>query len=230
MVSVTDEQSAQGTQSMKLLDQDMAAVYATRMIPSIRSGKVGASLYVPSDNTVDYVMELKAGYKYVYMQHTIAAFVIKPTGEVYTAKESGRVVVGKVDLDSWNDFYISFDMAAETGTLHINGEAVGEVPVMSHKGNEVTAVEFSAPTHDSLHASALYVDNFFVTELESAQLSLSVPKDLLPPVDPADPADPTDPDPADPTAPAPVAIILIVLVCVTAAVSVFVVLRRKKNT
>ncbi|MBQ9974800.1 MAG: S-layer homology domain-containing protein [Oscillospiraceae bacterium] len=164
-VTISTDRAVTGSRSLKLTDSFTKPVYATRMIPSVRSGSVGASVFVPSGNTTDFVMELKAGYNYTYLKHTIAGFGITPDGNVYIAHDSGKIAAGTVKLDRWNDFAIHFDMAAGKGTLYINGVASGEFATMA-KGNEVTAVEFGAPTPSKTAGSHIYVDNFFVTEAD----------------------------------------------------------------
>jgi len=164
-VVISTDRAASGERSMKITDSFTLPVYATRMIPSVRGGSVGASIFVPSGNTTDFVMELKAGYNYTYLKHTIAGFGITPDGQVYIAHDSGKIAAGKVDLDTWNDFAIQFDMASGKGTLYINGKAAGELATMA-KGNEVTAISIGAPIHSTTTGSHIYVDNFFVTEAD----------------------------------------------------------------
>ncbi len=170
------EESASGLWSMKL--DGAQPLYATRQIPSMKSGTVGAKVKAPAGNAADFYMTLKAGYNFNHLQNSLAAVSISGNGTVSVAYADGtKNAVSKVQPGSWVDVAISFNIAAKTGKLHVNGQAVSEIKlnldgplydgVNEGVNREVTSVQFIQPSATGNKASTLYVDDFYCTELTS---------------------------------------------------------------
>jgi len=170
------EQSASGLWSMKL--DGSQPLYATRQIPSMKSGTVGAKVLAPAGNAADFYMTLKAGYNFNHLQNSVAAVAISGDGTVSIAYTDGtKNAAAKVRPGSWVDLAISFDIASKTGKLYVNGEAAGDIklnldgPLYDgiNEGalREVTCVQFVQPVATGNKASVLYVDDFYNTELTS---------------------------------------------------------------
>ncbi len=170
------EASVSGMRSMKLSDRSSGGIaHATRQIPSMKYGTVGAKMMVPATNTDYFTMELKAGYNFVHMQHALAAIAVKGDGTVAVCYDNEIVPVGKVEPGSWNDYAVSFDIAANMGKLYVNGKFVSDIKLETGEYmfgemredvvREITAVQFMQTEATSGTGDVLYVDDFYFNEL-----------------------------------------------------------------
>ena len=137
----------------------------------MKAGTVGMSLYVPSGNSEAFTVELKAGYNFTYLRHTLAAFTVAPDGTVSIDSGSGRSAVGAVMTDQWNTFALYFDVDGGTARLTVNGESAGQFAMMD-QGDRVTVVQIGIPEVSASYGSALYVDDFYAVELQAVSLPL----------------------------------------------------------
>ena len=183
-IVLTREVSASGLYAMKV--EDVSAndpAHALRQVPSMKYGTVGAKVMVPEGNRDDFAMELKAAYNYDHMKLTLAAVAFGPDGTVSVCSDSGKTAVTKVTPGTWNDIAVSFDIAADTGCLYVNGKAVGDIElkttqimypyekggpkeyVMDNGIQEVTCVQFNQLEGTESKGDCLYVDDFYATDL-----------------------------------------------------------------
>ena len=146
-------------------------VYVLRQIPSMRTGTVGISLYVPSGNTTDFVFELKPAYNYSYGKFTVAGFGITADGSLFrvvggSATTDRRELLNKtVSLDEWHDYSIEFDMAdTKKGTLFVDGDPVATFDLFGDY-DRITVAELSEYQPTETTGSAIYVDDFYAVEL-----------------------------------------------------------------
>ena len=165
LADITTLQARSGSRSMSLTDDsDSLPAYALRQIPSMRSGTIGISLYVPSTNTTDYVFELKHAFNYTYGQFTLAGFGVQPDGTVFLVNGSGKKTVGSVSTDCWNDFAIEFDMTGtKKGTLLVNGSTVATFD-LNIQSDRITVVELSESAASSTTGSVVYADDFYAVD------------------------------------------------------------------
>ena len=171
------EASTSGMRSMKLTDLSSGGMaHATRQIPSMKYGTVGAKMMVPASNTDYFTMELKAGYNFVHMQHALAAIAVKGDGTVAVCYDNNEIVpVGKVEPGTWNDYAISFDIAANVGKLYVNGKFMSDIKLETGEYmfdemredvvREITAVQFMQNGATAGTGDVLYVDDFYFNEL-----------------------------------------------------------------
>ena len=171
------EASTSGMRSMKLSDRSSGGMaHATRQIPSMKAGTVGAKMMVPAANTDYFTMELKAGYNFVHMQHALAAIAVKGDGTVAVCYDNNEIVpVGKVEPGSWNDYAVSFDIAANVGKLYVNGKFMSDIKLQTGEYmfgemiedvvREITAVQFMQNGATAGTGDVLYVDDFYFNEL-----------------------------------------------------------------
>ncbi|MBQ3135452.1 MAG: S-layer homology domain-containing protein [Oscillospiraceae bacterium] len=174
--ALSSEESASGLWSMKLNGTE--PVYATRQLPSMKAGTVGAKVKVPSGNANDFYMYLKAGYNFDGLRHSLAAVAFSPDGTISAAYPDGNVALAKVTPGSWVDVAISFDIAANTGALYVDGNKVGDIalntsaPLLDEMVEdviqEITCVQFAQPLLANGQTSFLYVDDFYANELTTA--------------------------------------------------------------
>ena len=173
VISVTDEKALSGSRSMKIEAASSIPSYATRQVPSMKSGTVGVSLFVPGTNTNDILFELKSAYNFTYLHYTLAAFSVAPDGSVYVCTDSGKSKVGTVAPDTWNDFAVSFDVATGKGTVLINGKSAGSFELMD-KGGMVTAVQVSASNKSASVGTCVFVDDFYAAEVTELALGTHI--------------------------------------------------------
>ncbi|MBE6956983.1 MAG: hypothetical protein E7450_05985 [Ruminococcaceae bacterium] len=177
-IELTREGSASGLQSMKVLDIGPGqAAHATRQIPTMKSGTVGAKMMVPAGNTEYFAMELKAGYNFTHMQHALAAVAVNGDGTVALCYDNEIVPVTKVSPGSWNDYAIHFDIATKTGKLYVNGKAVSDIKLETGEYSfgkkvedvvrEISCVQFMQISATPSVGDCLYVDDFYLTELDT---------------------------------------------------------------
>ncbi|MBQ3556658.1 MAG: S-layer homology domain-containing protein [Oscillospiraceae bacterium] len=170
------EASVSGQRSMKLYDRNPGSiVHATRQIPSMKYGTVGAKMMVPAGNTDYFALELKAGYNFVHMQHALAAVAVKGDGTVAVCYDNEIVPVGKVEPGSWNDYAVSFDIAANMGKLYVNGKFMSDIKLETGEYmlgkmredvvREITAIQFMQTEATAGTSDVLYVDDVYFTEL-----------------------------------------------------------------
>ena len=175
-LEVSTEASVSGLRSMKLTDQSTGAIAHTiRQIPSLKAGTVGAKLMVPATNTDWYAFELKAGYNFTHMQHALAAIAIKGDGTVAICYDNEIVPVGKVTPGTWNDYAVSFDIAANMGKLYVNGKFMSDIKLETGEPmhgkmvedvvREITSIQFMQTEATGGTGDCLYVDDVYVTEL-----------------------------------------------------------------
>ena len=183
-IVLSSRQSVSGIYSMKVEDVSAGApAHALRQVPSMKYGTVGAKVMVPVGNKDDFALELKAAYNYDHMKLTLAAVAISPDGTVSICSDNGKTAVTKVAPGTWNDFAISFDIAADMGKLYVNGKAVGDIALKTtqimtpyEKGGpveykmengiqEVTCVQFNQLKATDSMGDCLYVDDFYATDL-----------------------------------------------------------------
>ncbi len=176
VLEVSKDASASGQRSMKLYDRNPGSiVHATRQIPSMKAGTVGAKMMVPATNTDYFTLELKAGYNFVHMQHALAAVAVKGDGTVAVCYDNEIVPVGKVEPGSWNDYAISFDIAANMGKLYVNGKFVSDIKLQTGEYmfgtmiedvvREITAIQFMQTEATAGTSDVLYVDDVYFNEL-----------------------------------------------------------------
>ncbi len=197
-IKLVKSESASGLYSMMLVDENAgAATHAAREIPAMKAGTVGAKVKVSSTNTNDFALELKAAFNETFLRHALAAVSFSPDGTISLCyKDSKDVmskqVVGKVAPDTWFDVAISFDIAANTGALYINGEKLSDVKLMRDQRmtpavvgsynteqqetveyyhtnvvNEVVSIMFTQTEANAENGGMLYVDDFYATELKT---------------------------------------------------------------
>lgn len=187
-IELSRQQAVSGKYSMKVVDNTSGSpAHALRQVPSMKYGTVGAKLMVPTTNEAPFVMELKAAYNYDHMKFTIAAIFVAPGGSVgYVGADGTQHVLTNVVAGSWNDYAVSFDVSAGTGTLYVNGSEAGtftlpsETTVYDLHGNEknyaevhgVTAVQFNQAAATSARGDCVYVDDFFANELTGVSRAL----------------------------------------------------------
>ncbi len=177
-IELSREASTSGVQAMKVADVGPAMAHATRQIPTMKSGTVGAKMMVPAGNSEYFAMELKAGYNFTHMQHALAAVAVNGDGTVALCYDDEIVPVTKVTPGSWNDYAISFDIAAKTGKLYVNGKAVSDIRLETGEYSfgkmredvvrEISCVQFMQVTATPSSGDCLYVDDFYLTELPAA--------------------------------------------------------------
>ena len=197
-ISLTREESASGLYSMKVYDGNASgATHAAREIPAMKAGTVGAKVKVSSTNTNDFALELKAAFNETFLRHTLAAVAFSPDGTISLCYKDNKDVmskqaVGKVTPDTWFDVAVSFDIAANTGALYINGEKISDIKLMrdqrmtpAKKGsyntekqetdeyyhtnvvNEITSIMFTQTEGNAQNGGYIYVDDFYATELKT---------------------------------------------------------------
>ncbi len=189
-INLAKSESASGLYSMQVLDENAGgATHAAREIPAMKAGTVGAKVLVPSTNTNDFALELKAAFNKTFLRHTMAAVAFSPDGTISLCYEDGKVAVGKVATDTWFDVAVSFDIAADTGALYINGEKIsdiklkhdqtmevsmvgsttasGETTAIHHTDviREIISVMFTQTEANTENGGCIYVDDFYATEL-----------------------------------------------------------------
>ncbi|MBQ3557505.1 MAG: S-layer homology domain-containing protein [Oscillospiraceae bacterium] len=191
-INLSKKESASGLYSMQVLDNNAGgATHAAREVPAMKAGTVGAKVMVSSANTNDFALELKAAFNETFLRHTLAAVAFSPDGTISLCYEDGKVAVGKVAPDTWFDVAISFDIAADTGTLYIDGEkisdiklkhdqtmevsmvgsttATGETTAIHHTDviREIISVMFTQTEANAHNGGCIYVDDFYATELKT---------------------------------------------------------------
>jgi len=187
-IELSSEEAVSGKYSMKVIDDTSGSpAHALRQVPSMKSGTVGAKMMVPSTNEAPFVMELKAAYNYDHMKFAIAAVFVTPSGSVgYVDADGTQHVLTTVVAGTWNDYAVSFDISAGTGTLYVNGDNVGsftlpsETPVYDLHGNVkdyaemhgVTAVQFNQAGATQSRGDCVYVDDFYANELMEVSRTL----------------------------------------------------------
>ena len=197
-IKLVKTESASGLYSMMLVDENAGgATHAAREIPAMKAGTVGAKVKVSSANTNDFALELKAAFNETFLRHALAAVSFSPDGTVsLCCKDEKNVVskqvVGKVAPDTWFDVAVSFDIAADTGALYVNGEKLSDVKLMRDQlmtpavtgsyntekqetyeyyhtdvVNEVVSIMFTQTEANAENGGVLYVDDFYATELKT---------------------------------------------------------------
>ena len=187
-IKLTREASVSGMQSMKIVDANSnKTTHAVRQVPAMKAGTVGAKVMAPASNQSEFVLELKAAYNFVYLQHALMAVSFAPDGTVSICYKDGKQAVAKVEPGTWNDVALSFDIAGKMGKLTVNGKVVKEgiklmtgqtmYPVtkdgpveMYHEDvvREICAVQFSQVEATQANGDCLYVDDFYAIELTEA--------------------------------------------------------------
>ncbi|MBQ3135433.1 MAG: S-layer homology domain-containing protein [Oscillospiraceae bacterium] len=179
IVELSREAATSGMQSMKIADVNPGtAIHATRQVPSMKFGTVGAKMMVPATNSEYFALELKAGFNFTHMQHTLAAVAVNGDGTVALCYDNEKIPVAKVTPGSWNDYAISFDIATGMGKLSVNGKVVSDIKLETGEYmfgemrqdvvREISCVQFMQTSATAGVGDCLYVDDFYATELTSA--------------------------------------------------------------
>jgi len=195
-ISLTKEASASGLYAMKVYDGNAGgATHAAREIPAMKAGTVGAKVMVSSANTNDFALELKAAFNETFLRHALVAVAFSPDGTVSLCYKDEKDVmtkkaVGKVTPDTWFDVAVSFDIAADTGALYINGAKVSDIDLMRDQRmtpavvgsyntekqetqefyhtdvvNEVISIMFTQTEPNAENGGCIYVDDFYANQL-----------------------------------------------------------------
>ena len=186
-IELTREASVSGMQAMKVMDANTSGpTHAVRQVPAMKAGTVGAKVMAPESNKSEFVLELKAAFNFVHLQHTLIAVAIAPDGTISLCyKEGGKVPVAKVEPGTWNDIAVSFDIAKGMGKLTVNGKVVSDdVKLMTSQTmhlwqpgdkyvertdedvvREICAIQFNQIEATKDTGDCLYVDDFYAMEL-----------------------------------------------------------------
>jgi uncharacterized repeat protein (TIGR02543 family) len=153
---ISSEQAAEGSQSMKLAGKGSNTM-VSRNVPSMKSGTVAYSLYLPEDFSTTLYTEFKAAYNNTLNKNAVVSFYMNADGEL-CSKMIGKPANVHTTLTKgeWHDIEVVFDTAAKTSMLYVDGEACGSLAI--NPGAQVATVALTLASE-----SSVYIDNFRAT-------------------------------------------------------------------